>query len=71
MPLYDYTCQDCDLTFEALVFAGDEVECPKCESEHVERQMSVPAKPQSSASSLPMNCTSDGPPCGAPWCRKV
>lgn len=71
MPLYEYTCQECDHTFETLVFAGDKVECPECQSDDLERLLSVPAKPQTSGSTLPMNCNSDGPPCGAPWCRKT
>jgi putative FmdB family regulatory protein len=70
MPLYEYECRDCASTFEALVFSGDTVACPDCESAHVERLLSVPAKPQTGGAPLPMNCDSAGPPCGAPWCRK-
>jgi putative FmdB family regulatory protein len=70
MPLYEYACQDCQHTFEALVFGNEEVECPQCEGEHVERLLSVPAKPQTGTTSLPKACNSEGPPCGAPWCRR-
>jgi putative FmdB family regulatory protein len=71
MPLYEYTCQQCEHTFEALVFDGEQVECPECRGARVERLLSLPARPQSSSSSLPMGgCDPSGPPCGAPWCRK-
>jgi putative FmdB family regulatory protein len=70
MPLYEYACQECEHTFEALVFDGEKVECPNCQTERVERLLSVPARPRSSGSALPMTCDPSGPPCGAPWCRK-
>ena len=70
MPLYEYTCRQCEHTFEALVFNGEAVECPECQGRKVERLLSVPARPREGPSSLPMSCNSDGPPCGAPWCRK-
>jgi putative FmdB family regulatory protein len=70
MPLYEYTCQNCAHTFEALVFDGDEVQCPECRGDRVERLLSLPARPQSGNSSLPMGCNPSGPPCGAPWCQK-
>jgi putative FmdB family regulatory protein len=69
MPLYDYTCQDCEHTFEALVYDGEAVECPECQGARVERLLSLPARPQS-GTSLPTRCDPSGPPCGAPWCRK-
>ncbi len=69
MPLYEYTCKKCSHGFEALVFNSETVECPQCQSQRVERQLSLPARPQSSAD-LPMTCNSAGPPCGAPGCRK-
>jgi hypothetical protein len=46
------------------------VECPQCRTEKVERHLSLPARPQSAPAALRMTCNSDGPPCGAPWCRK-
>jgi putative FmdB family regulatory protein len=70
MPLYEYTCPQCRHDFEALVFSGDRVECPQCQSPKVERRLSVPARPREGAS-LPMRCESNGPPCGAPWCRRT
>jgi len=71
MPLYEYTCKQCDHTFEALVFDGEAVECPQCHAERVERLLSVPARPRSGSDALPTACNSSGPPCGAPWCRRT
>ena len=71
MPLYEYSCRECEHTFETLVFDGETVECPECNSRRLERLLSVPARPKADAGpSLPMACNSDGPPCGAPWCRR-
>jgi putative FmdB family regulatory protein len=70
MPLYEYTCRKCDHTFEALVFDGDEVQCPQCQGSRVERQLGLPARPHSGGSGLPTRCSPEGPPCGAPWCQK-
>jgi putative FmdB family regulatory protein len=71
MPLYEYTCQKCDHTFEALVYDGEDVECPRCQSRKLQKQWSVPARPRSeSASSLPMGgCDPSLSPCG-PACRR-
>jgi putative FmdB family regulatory protein len=69
MPLYEYTCRECEHTFEALVFNGETVECPECQGRRVEQLLSMPAKPRE-GTSLPTACNSDGPPCGAPWCRR-
>jgi putative FmdB family regulatory protein len=39
MPLYDFTCLDCERTFETLVSASDRdgADCPGCGSTHVAR----------------------------------
>jgi putative FmdB family regulatory protein len=71
MPLYEYLCRGCSHQFEDLVFGDETVACPECGSAGtVDRVLSVPARPRSEGSSLPMNCNSDGPPCGAPWCQR-
>jgi len=70
MPLYEYHCKKCQHSFEALVFDGDEIECPKCRGHKVERQLSLPARPRSE-SALPMQCDPSLPPCGAPGCRRM
>jgi putative FmdB family regulatory protein len=71
MPLYEYACRKCQHTFEALVFDGEEVACPECQDAHVERLLSLPAKPRSEGAALPMRCDPNLPPCGAPGCRRT
>ena len=69
MPLYEYSCDKCEHTFETLVFNDVEtVECPQCRSQKVQRQLSVPAKPRTEMP-LPAACQSSGPPCG-PVCNR-
>jgi putative FmdB family regulatory protein len=44
MPIYDYSCRACSHTFEALVLGGKSPKaCPECQSEELERLMSLPA----------------------------
>lgn len=69
MPLYEYACRKCDHTFETLVLDGEEVECPECHSDRLERLLSLPAKPRSESSSLPIACDPKLPPCGPGCCR--
>lgn len=69
MPLYEYVCRECEHPFEALVFGNEEAECPKCRGHKLERQLSLPAKPTESMTSLPTACQSSGPPCG-PVCSR-
>jgi putative FmdB family regulatory protein len=70
MPLYEYSCRQCEHTFETLMFGREAVECPECHGSEVERLLSVPAAGPSREASLPMACNSAGPPCGAPWCQR-
>jgi putative FmdB family regulatory protein len=69
MPLYEYSCKNCDHAFETLVFDGEKVECPECHGSRLERLLSVPAKPHTEGTSLPMTCNSNLPPCGPGCCR--
>jgi putative FmdB family regulatory protein len=70
MPLYEFACKKCDHTFEELVLSESEkVTCPQCESEKLERLLSVPARPREGTTSLPTACRSEGPPCG-PVCSR-
>lgn len=42
MPMYEFTCQQCEKDFEELVFSDDEVvECPSCRSTTVMRKISA------------------------------
>lgn len=52
MPTFDFACQSCDNTFEMLVRTGDTVRCPACESESVEKLLSLPMLKTSSTRGL-------------------
>ncbi len=55
MPLYAYRCADCDKEFETLVRSGETPECPACHSAHLDRQLSLIAKPASGGDSSGMD----------------
>lgn len=41
MPIYEYTCEDCQKSFEYLVLGGKGPEnCPKCKSPRIKQMMS-------------------------------
>ncbi|MDG2467842.1 MAG: zinc ribbon domain-containing protein [Pirellulaceae bacterium] len=67
MPIYEYVCHTCTNSFELLVRGTEKPNCPKCESSKIEKQLSVPSSPQSSAGSgsLPI---SGGGDCAMPRC---
>ncbi len=72
MPLFEYACQKCEHTFEALVFGDEKAHCPECESDKLQKLMSVPAKPQGSLGTFANACGDPSlPPCGAPGCRRT
>ncbi len=67
MPLYGFVCESCGEEFEELVLGSDgldEVHCPKCSSEKVQRQLSLVAamsrSGSSSGSSLSSGCAPSG-----------
>jgi putative FmdB family regulatory protein len=41
MPIYEYACQDCGHAFETLVRATTVPQCPHCQSQHLDKQLSV------------------------------
>jgi putative FmdB family regulatory protein len=42
MPIFEYNCRRCDHRFETIVRSSREkVNCPKCDSQSVEKQLSV------------------------------
>ncbi len=48
MPIYGFVCTSCNENFEELILSlsrTDDVKCPSCESEQVERQLSRVAAP--------------------------
>ncbi|MBY0231294.1 MAG: zinc ribbon domain-containing protein [Gemmataceae bacterium] len=68
MPLYEYECESCRHPFEALVFAGEQPECPACRGRELARRMSLPTAPPAEAAGK-KECRSEGPPCG-PVCGR-
>jgi putative FmdB family regulatory protein len=42
IPIYEYSCQACDHSFEALVRGKETVKCPECGSVKIERHFSTP-----------------------------
>ena len=69
MPLYEYTCGDCDTQFEKLVksMSGDEkIECPKCGSKKTARALSVFAVGAQGPTQSPSSPPSCGRCGGAP-----
>lgn len=42
MPIYEYRCARCDVSFEALVRPGhDDAQCPHCNGTKLSREMST------------------------------
>jgi putative FmdB family regulatory protein len=41
MPVYEYVCKSCQHEFEELVFGSALPNCPKCESEKLEKRVST------------------------------
>jgi putative FmdB family regulatory protein len=74
MPLFEYSCRDCDNHFELLVRESTKLECPKCTSTKLDKQLSVFAVSAPSSSSGmsrmagPMPCGSCGDPRGPGSC---
>ena len=68
MPIYEYACSGCGCRFEKLVrrFA-EEVSCPSCASEAVDKQLSVFAVGASSATPA-ADAACAAPMCGAGAC---
>jgi putative FmdB family regulatory protein len=41
LPIYEYVCRKCQHGFEALVDSSGKASCPQCESDELEKQLSV------------------------------
>jgi putative FmdB family regulatory protein len=61
MPIYEYLCQECGSEFELLVRSETKLECPTCQSDQLEKQLSVFATTDTAAAQPAMSC---GAPCG-------
>jgi len=68
--MYEYACRSCEHSFEALVFGGDDVACPKCEGENLERLMSLPGLAQMAPAATGGCGDLSLPSCGAPRCQR-
>jgi putative FmdB family regulatory protein len=65
MPIYEFQCNECNQQFEELVFSSSavaDVECPSCESPHVEKMISTFATKVPGGSSFSYN-TGSAPAC--------
>ena len=74
MPLYEYACRNCSHHFELLVREATRLECPKCASVEIDKQLSVfavsaPGGGAISRSAGPAACGACGDPRGAGSCR--
>lgn len=70
MPIYEYACADCGREFETLVRNGSPPACPQCQSNHLNKKLSV-FSAQGSADAgrpLPGPCGSCGHPGGPGSC---
>ncbi len=61
MPIYEYQCSSCSATFSRLQYVdstAENIRCPSCDSDQVERLLSVFASGGSAKS-----CPGAGPSC--------
>jgi putative FmdB family regulatory protein len=71
MPLYEYSCKQCDRQFELLVRNSEAPECPACHGRDLERRLSVFAAHTGGAAAksfTPGPCGSCGDPRGPGAC---
>lgn len=54
MPIYEYSCKACDHQFEALIRGQKTPVCPSCQSEDLERLLSLPRVKSDSTRDLAM-----------------
>ncbi len=43
MPMFEFQCNNCQNSFEELIFADETPRCPQCGSEQTERLLSCPS----------------------------
>jgi putative FmdB family regulatory protein len=71
MPIFEYVCRECSKQFEMLVRGDNKVSCPSCDSEELDKQLSVfsPGMPAKAARELPQAaCGTCGDPRGPGAC---
>lgn len=72
MPIYEYACQSCGHDFEMLVRSDTRLECPRCHSTQLAKQLSVFATADAgshAAPAFPGPCGSCGHPEGPGACQ--
>lgn len=73
MPMFEYACQSCGHHFELLVRERTRLACPSCDSEALDKQLSVFAVSAPAARGQmmtgPAPCGSCGHPDGPGSCR--
>lgn len=71
MPIFEYACRECGHAFETLVRSDTIPQCPHCQSQALDKQLSVFATTAESTSAAPMMpspCASCGHPDGPGAC---
>ena len=53
MPIFEYRCEECGHSFEAILFGEQKPECPKCHAVKLEQQLSTFAVSKSSNAPAP------------------
>lgn len=64
MPIYEYQCTDCGITFEKLMGFSDPnlnaPECPGCQSQQTQRRLSKVASFNNTGGANSSSCNSSG-----------
>ncbi len=58
VPLYEYVCRKCSRQFEELIFGDAKASCPSCQSQDLERVLSVIAVGKAQPEPPPSPCGS-------------
>jgi putative FmdB family regulatory protein len=66
MPIFDYKCGGCGAQFEQLVRGDQQVSCPQCAGQDLQRLMSLTARPATGGK--PADYSRLGPPPGGGCC---
>jgi putative FmdB family regulatory protein len=71
MPIFDYHCSECGLTYEIFHKVREKTEdivCPKCGSTHSKKQMAAPAVSMGGSSSSESGSQNFGGGCASGMC---